>query len=71
MDAKLSPACPECGRRVDQYDPDAVRAVRVHPPTEVSEVVDDSEQGNGHDRLFHEECFPAAEARWKRVSRLH
>ena len=68
MPHKITPACPECGRRVDEFDPAAVRAVKLHPPGEAS---DGSEQGNGHDRLFHSECFPAAATRWKRVSRLH
>jgi hypothetical protein len=63
--------CPECGRRVDQFDPDAVRAIPVHPSQVAGEILDGAEQGNGHDRIFHEECWPAAGPRWKRVSRLH
>ena len=62
--------CPECGRRVDQFDRDAVWAIRIHPPPVAGENLDGAEQGNGHDRIFHEECWPAAGPRWKRVARL-
>ena len=67
MPGSINPACPECGRRVDEFDPAAVRAVKQP----AAEPLDHAEQGNGHDRLFHAECFPAAEGRWKRVTRLH